>query len=271
MTDPFRTRDHVPDFDRHVVDYAARSAATRARLPMRADIAYGPSPAERLDLFFPPPHAATGAVHMFIHGGYWRMFGKDDFSFVAETVTATGAIAVIVDYALMPSVRMDTVVAQVRRARDWVRSHIGEYGGDPTRLTISGHSAGAQLGALLLDASQSSGEMAGALLLSGIYDLAPLQHCFLREQIGITDEEVERFSPLRLAYRTSPPVSIMVGALETSPFHRQASDFAVHLTRAGIKADVLAVAGADHMSIVADLGDRRTDVGSVLARLVSLT
>lgn len=149
MSDPFRTRDHVPDFDRHVADYAARSAATRARLPMRADIAYGPAPAERLDLFLPPPDRATGAVHMFIHGGYWRMFAKEDFSFVAETVTQAGAIAAIVDYALMPAVRMETIVAQVRRACDWIVQNIGALGGDPAQLTISGHSAGAHLAALL--------------------------------------------------------------------------------------------------------------------------
>lgn len=270
MSDLFRTRDHVPDFDRHVAAYAIRSAATRARLPMQADIAYGPSPGERLDLFFPPPERATGAVHMFIHGGYWRMFGKQDFSFVAETVTAAGAIAIIVDYALMPRVRMDTVIAQVRGARDWVLRNIGDYGGDPARFTISGHSAGAHLGALLLDASQPSGDLAGALLLSGIYDLAPLQHCFLRELIGLTNEEVERFSPLRVPYSTGPAVSIMVGGLETLPFHEQASAFAVHLRQAGMTADMRALAGVNHMSIVADLGDPRTKPGSALAHLVSV-
>lgn len=269
MTDPFRTSDHVPDFDRHVVAYAERSAATRARLPMLSDIAYGPSPAEKLDMFLPPPHLATGAVHMFVHGGYWRMFAKEDFSFVAETVTAAGAIAVVIDYALMPSVGMATVVAQVRRARDWVRRHIPEHGGDPERFTISGHSAGAHLGALLLDASQPAGVIAGALFLSGIYDLAPLRHSFLREHIDITEDDVERFSPLRIAYGTCPAVSIMVGARETLPFHKQASDFGFHLTHAAIKRDMLTIVGVDHMRIVADLADLDSKVGTALADLVS--
>lgn len=269
MADLFRTRDHVPDFDRHVAAYAARSAATRARLPMRADIAYGPSPAERLDLFLPAPERATGGVHMFIHGGYWRMFAKEDFSFVAETITAAGAIAVIVDYALMPSVRMEALVAQVRRAQDWVLHGISEYGGDPARFTISGHSAGAHLGALLLEAAQPAGTIAGALLVSGIYDLAPLQQSFLREFIGLTDDEVARFSPLRLAYDACPPLEVVVGARETAPFHKQASDFAIHLTHAGIKADMLTLVGADHMSIIADLGVPDTEAGRLLGRLVS--
>lgn len=270
MSDPFRTRDHVPDFDRHVADYAARSAATRARLPMRADIAYGPAPAERLDLFLPPPDRATGAVHMFIHGGYWRMFAKEDFSFVAETVTQAGAIAAIVDYALMPAVRMETIVAQVRRACDWIVQNIGALGGDPAQLTISGHSAGAHLAALLLDESQPAGRISGALLLSGIYELGPLQGSFLKELIAITDEEVARFSPARRGYGRGPVVCLMVGEGETAPFHQQAAAFTAQLTQAGVNARHAVMAGADHMSIVADLGTPGTEAARRLARCLAV-
>lgn len=269
MSDPFRTRDHVPDFDRHMASYATRSAATRARLPMLSGIAYGPSPAERLDLFLPPPDRATGAVHMFVHGGYWRMFGKEDFSFVAETVTQAGAIAAIIDYALMPAVRMETVVAQVRRAGDWIVQNIGAHGGDPARFTISGHSAGAHLAALLLDDSPP-GRIGGALLLSGIYDLAPLQGSFLKELIGITDEEVARFSPMRRTYLPGSALSLLVGERETAPFHEQADAFTAQLGQADVSASHATITGADHMSIVADLGTPETEAARRLARCIAL-
>ncbi|WP_428030771.1 alpha/beta hydrolase [Ancylobacter sp.] len=269
MVDPFRTRDVVPDFDRYVSDYAARSAVTRSRLPMRADIAYGPSAGERLDLFFPPPDRATGAVHMFIHGGYWRMFAKEDFSFVAETVTRAGAIAAIVDYALMPVVRLETVVAQVRRARDWLVATIGAHGGDPARLTISGHSAGAQLGALLFNASQPAGRVSGALLISGIYDLAPLQDSFLKPLIGLTDTEVRDFSPVGLGYSAGPDVHLLVGEAETAPFHTQATAFAAHLAGGGLRVRQGVVPGADHMSLVGDLGTPGTHAAGQLAACVT--
>ena len=266
MVDPFRTRDVVPDFDRYVAEYAARSVVTRTRLPMRSGIAYGPSPAERLDLFFPPAHLATGAVHMFIHGGYWRMFAKEDFSFVAETVTRAGAIAVIVDYALMPSVRMQTVVAQIRRARDWIFRNIGAHSGDPARLTISGHSAGAQLGALLIEASQSPGRICGAVLISGIYDLAPLQNSFLKELIDLTDEEVRDFSPLTRAYGAGPNVQLLIGEMETAPFHQQMNAFGSHLSMtAGVSVCQRTLLGADHMRTVADLGTPGTEAANQLA------
>src|SRR5690606_6077015 len=87
-TDPFRIRGHVARFDEIVADIVARSAQTRADLPAKTDIAYGPGPSETLDLFFPKDMSQPVPVHIFIHGGYWRSFSKDDYSLVASTVTA---------------------------------------------------------------------------------------------------------------------------------------------------------------------------------------
>ena len=109
-SDPFRIRDHLADFDDIVSDMVNRSEATRAAVPMLADIAYGHGPNETIDLFFPPGRRHGLPVHMFVHGGYWRMFSKRDFSYVANTVTKAGAIAIIIDYALMPTVRMAVIV-----------------------------------------------------------------------------------------------------------------------------------------------------------------
>src|ERR1700748_486472 len=142
--DPFRTRDFIPDFDEIVRELSARSESTRASLRM-TEIAYGLDRSETLDLFFPENLKSPAPVHMFIHGGYWRMFSKRDFSYIADTITAAGAIAAIVDYALMPSVRMAVPVDQVRSAKDWLIAHINEHGGNSARLTASGHSAGAHL------------------------------------------------------------------------------------------------------------------------------
>ena len=269
MADPFRTRDHVPGFDAHVRAFAERSAATRARLPMLADVPYGPWPEETLDLFFPAPGVATGAVHMFVHGGYWRMFSKNDFSFVAETVTRAGAIAVIIDYALLPAVRMDVIVNQVRRAKSWIGAYIAEYGGDPCRLTVSGHSAGAHLCSLLMGACGAPTGVEAAFLLSGLYDLAPLQSSFLQNEIAITNAEVERFSPLRLPHDPAVRVSLLVGEMETAPFHEQAAAFASRLTTQGLAVKTSIVAGGNHMSVAADLGVPESNAGRSLSSFIA--
>jgi len=267
--DPFRIRDHVADFDAIVADIVTRSAAARASLPVKADIAYGSGPSESLDIFSPVDASGPRPVHMFIHGGYWRMFSKDDYSYIANAVTAAGAIAVIIDYALMPSVRLDVIVDQVRRARDWVRKNIGGYGGDPERFTVSGHSAGAHLASCLFTTDQANNGVDAALLLSGLYDLEPLQSSFLKAEIALTDEEVARFTPLSMSHDPDTRVEIMVGASETEPFHAQAADFALHLGNAGLDVSQKVIVARNHMNIVRDLGDPHTITGRHLKRLIA--
>ncbi|WP_457155853.1 alpha/beta hydrolase, partial [Mesorhizobium sp. P5_C1] len=208
-------------------------------------------------------------VHMFIHGGYWRMFSKRDYSYVAETVTSAGAIAVIVDYALMPAVRMAAIVDQVRRARQWVADHIADYGGDPGRLTVSGHSAGAHLATMLFDDDSRPSGIRAALLLGGLYDLKPLQTSFLASEIAITDEEVRLFSPISKTCDPTVAVEISVGAHETPPFHNQAAIYADHLEQQGLDVSRTILAAANHMSSVRDLGLAGTDAASLLAHLAA--
>lgn len=270
MADPFRIRDHVADFDAIVRDIVARSAATRERVPMAADVAYGSGPSETLDLFFPAERRPRMPVHMFIHGGYWRMFSKRDYSCVADTVTAAGAIAVIVDYALMPSVRMADIVDQVRRARDWVVANIADHGGDPGRLTVSGHSAGAHLASFLFTRDQSPSHIRAALLLGGLYELEPLRASFLQAEIGLTDAEVSAFTPMTQEYDPATHTSLLVGADETSPFHQQADDFARLLKSKGSAVSRLDLSGRNHMKSVRDLAIATSDAGRCLTSLLDV-
>ena len=265
--DLFRTRDHVADFDRYVAQYVSRSAQARARHRCALDLSYGDDATEKLDLFLPPVSTTPQPIHLFIHGGYWRMFGKDDFSFIADTVVAAGGIAAIIDYALMPAVRMDTIVGQVRRSASWLVANAAHYGGDTTRFTISGHSAGAHLCCSLMERG-SPVTPQKALLLSGIYDLAPLQSSFLQPLIALTDKEVTDFSPLYASFRAPAEIELLVGSTETAPFHQQAGQLAQNLRRMGLGADLVTLAGGNHMSVVQDLGDPETEAGSRLVALI---
>ena len=265
--DQFRTRDHVADFESYLAEYTSRSERSRARHNTQLNLRYGEGPGEILDLFFPAEMASPCPIHLFIHGGYWRMFSKDDFSFVADTVVASGGIAAIIDYDLMPSVRMETVVAQVRRAATWVVANAASFGGDPDRLTISGHSAGAHLCCALLEENATT-QPDCALLLSGIYDLAPLQTSFLQPLIGLTDAEIARFSPLAKAYSRGSQAVLLVGEHETAPFHAQANEMQRTLAAQGVRATLAAIPGKNHMSIVLDLGDGSTEAGQLLSRVI---
>jgi len=268
LSDPFRIRDHVADFDAVVADIVTRSAATRAARPMVTDIAYGEGPSETVDLFFPAERRPAMPVHMFIHGGYWRMFSKRDYSCIADTVTEAGAIAVIVDYALMPSVRMATVVDQVRRARDWVVSHIAEHGGDPGQITVSGHSAGAHLASFLFTHDQRPSHIRAALLLGGLYELAQLRSSFLQAEIALTDDEVAAFTPMTQRHAAATPVALLVGGDETPPFHQQADDFAKHLAAQNLRVSRTTLAARNHMDSVRDLAIATSQAGQCLSELI---
>lgn len=269
-TDPFRIRGHVREFDAIVAEIRARSASTRARLRMR-EISYGDDASETLDIFYPDGTCDGRPVHMFIHGGYWRMFSKRDYSYVADTITGTGAIAVIVDYALMPHVRMDVLVDQVRRAKQWVLEHIASHGGDASRFTVSGHSAGAHLASFLFHRREAFSGVSAALLLGGLYDLKPLQSSFLHSEIAITDREVADFSPMMQSFDQGCRVTIAVGAEETPPFHEQADAFSLRLRQQGLSVTSERLEGSNHMSSVRDLGLPETAIGRILSETTAYT
>jgi arylformamidase len=268
--DPFRTRDHVADFDDRILQYRHFSAEARGGLRMIAGLNYGSGPGQRLDLFVPASVTPRSGfpVHMFIHGGYWRMFSKDDFSYVARTVVDAGAIAVVLDYDLMPSVRLDEVVQQVRGAKAWVLNNIHQYGGDRSRLTVSGHSAGAHLATFLFNDGQAKPPL-GALLLGGVYDIRPLRQSFLQPLIQLTDDEVREFSPMDHSFQPRVESIVLYGERETMPFRQQAMGMAWQLKEAGCQVSLAALNGADHMSSVLDLGFADTEAGRWLASLIA--
>ena len=261
--DAFLTRDHVPDFDDHVAWYRERSTQTRAKRENRRDLRYGDSAGATLDLFFPEDMRAPAPIHLFVHGGYWRMFDKSDFSFVADTVCAAGGIAAIMNYDLMPKVRMAAIVEQVRLCAAWLADNACTFGGDAERLSVSGHSAGAHLACFLL-MKESPVAATSVLALSGIYDLEPLQRSFLQPELALTDTEVDRLSPLSLEFTRPARVILMAGAAETPPFRDQAALLERKLVSLGYDAKRETVPDTNHMTIVSSLADGQSIPGRAL-------
>jgi acetyl esterase/lipase len=98
---------------------------------------------------YSPHHAKNLPVVFWIHGGGWQGGDKTDVQIKPQAFTDKGFVFVSTNYRLLPSVDMATIVRDVAKSIHWVHEHIGEYGGDPKRLLIMGHSAGAQLAALI--------------------------------------------------------------------------------------------------------------------------
>jgi arylformamidase len=269
--DPFKISDHVSDFNDISRRYAELSAQTLSRHSHHLDLAYGANAAERLDVILPQTRVQDAPVHMFVHGGYWRAGSKSDYSYMAEPIVAAGGIAVVIDYALMPQARMPELVSQVRRAAYWVDHNISEFGGNAARLSVSGHSAGAHLASYL--AATAPGEAPQAcrarklVLISGIYDLAPIPNSFLQPELGLTWKEVEDWSPLDADHHADAGRSIIVGGEETAPFHSQARELQEILSDSDCNLRTLAA--LNHMSIILEMGNPATAAGQILSDIVA--
>ena len=141
----YNNRARVPDHAAVLAGWSEASALARARSPARLDLPYGHGAGETLDVF--PATAsrpAAAPVLVFIHGGYWRSLDKADHSFVAPSFNAAGAVVVVPNYALCPAVSIEHIVLQMAAAVAWTWRHAADFGGDPARIALAGHSAGAQ-------------------------------------------------------------------------------------------------------------------------------
>jgi acetyl esterase/lipase len=117
---------------------------------IKRDIPYASPAQERqvLDVYA-PSHAKNLPVVFWIHGGGWETGDKSSVQKKPQAFADKGFVFVSTNYRLLPAVDMGTIVRDVAKSIRWVHEHIGEYGGDPQRLFIMGHSAGAQLAALV--------------------------------------------------------------------------------------------------------------------------
>jgi arylformamidase len=115
---------------------------------VKRDVRYGDQERQLLDIYA-PPGAKNRPVVFWIHGGGWQTGDKSDVQRKPRVFNEKGYVFVSTNYRLLPKVDMATIVRDVAKSIHWVHDHIAEYGGDPNRLLVMGHSAGAQLAALI--------------------------------------------------------------------------------------------------------------------------
>ena len=156
------------------------------------DIAYGPDPRQRLDVYAPRAHRPDAPVVVFFYGGSWDSGRRQDYLFVGAALASHGYVAVIPDYRIYPQVRWPAFLQDSAQAVRWARDHGADYGGDARRLVLMGHSAGAYnaamltldgrwLGAVGMAPNRDVRAMVG---LAGPYDFLPLHSDELKQIFG---------------------------------------------------------------------------------------
>ena len=249
----------VPDFMHYARQYADGSTAARRTLEARLGLRYGPTLDEYLDVF--PASRRSAPILVFLHGGYWRILSARDFSFVASGPVAAGVTVAVVNYSLCPAVTLDEIVRQTRSAIVWLWRHAREHNADPENIHVCGHSAGGQLTAMaaLTEWERDYGlprtVVKSGIPISGLFDLGPLRHSFLQEDLRLDDGLVARNSPQFLIRPVPVPLLVTCGGDESAEFLRQSEDFLEAWTGAGNRGSRLAQPGRNHFTAITGLAD----------------
>ena len=224
------------------------------------DIPIHPEMVPRLDVYSPP--AGEGhPVLIFFHGGAWSSYHKGLFVPVAMRIVPHEMVVVIPDYSLFPGARYEQMATEVAGAIAWTLEHIEDYGGDPERVVVAGHSAGAHLlGLATMDSrflsaqGHSSEELCGLIGLSGVYDVQAEYDFWLakgstpRLITGVFGGE-EHFgpaSPLSHVRAGLPPWLLIHGDHDESVPVEMSIEFAAALREAGAPVALKVYPGAAH-------------------------
>ncbi|MGE7153860.1 alpha/beta hydrolase [Methylorubrum rhodesianum] len=221
------------------------------RLAVR-DAAYGTDPRQRLDVFVPTVPVERAPVLVFFYGGSWSSGSKDDYAFAAQAFAAQGFVTVLPDYRLYPQSRFPDFLKDGAAAIAWVRDNIAAQGGDPNRIVLAGHSAGAYNAAMLgLDpeylrqAGVDPRAVRAVAGLSGPYDFLPFDQKTSIEVFGQAPDP-EATQPVSFAGAHSPPTFLATGDKDTVVKPRNTASLAARLRTARVPVQERIYEGLDH-------------------------
>jgi arylformamidase len=244
--------------------WGERAAATRRRHPPLADIRYGDHPREVMDLF--RAENPRGTV-LFIHGGYWRAFSKNESSWVADGFLDGGLSVAVLNYPLCPDVTLDGIVGSTRNAFVHLYRHVLTEA-ERKGLVVTGHSAGGYLTALHLATNWTAfglpaDPIAAIVPISGVFGLAPLIHTTMNTALHLDPAAAARLSLDTAPWRSRARVAFVVGGDESAEFHRQSADMAARWS--DLAPELHAIPGTNHFDVI----DGLAQPGSPLKRLVA--
>ncbi len=277
LDDAYDQSVYAPNAQQIIGRYTTNSNATRARLGQPRRFTYGPTPVEALDVYMTKRPKAP--IHIFIHGGAWRGGFAKDYAFPAELFVNAGAHYVVPDFTNVQDTKgsLMPMAEQVRRAVAWVYRNAESFGGDPSRLYVSGHSSGGHLAGVVLvtdwqkEFNLPSDTLKGGLCCSGMFDLKPVRLSARSTYVKFTDEIEQTLSSQRHLDKLNCPVIVAYGTFETPEFQRQSRDFAAAIKAANKPVQLFVAEGYNHFEIIETLANPYGVLGRAVLEQMKLT
>ncbi|MBW8905942.1 MAG: alpha/beta hydrolase [Betaproteobacteria bacterium] len=252
---------YAPNLQQVIKRYATNSELTRSRLGAPRRVAYGSQPIEQLEIY--RTERANAPVQVFVHGGAWRSGVAKDYAFPAEMFVAAGAHYVVPDFAWVQDAggSLAPISDQIRRALAWVARNAASFGGDASRIYVSGHSSGGHQAAVLAttdwkrDFGLPPEVVKGYVLVSGIYELYPVSLSARASYVKFDERTLAELSAMRHLERIGAPVTVVYGTLETPEFQRQSREFAQALRKAGMPVQLIVADGYNHFEVMETLAN----------------
>jgi acetyl esterase/lipase len=226
-----------------------------SRLVM-SDVAYGPFPRQKLDVYAPVNGQGNLPVVVFVHGGSWNSGSKEPYEFVGRALAARGFLTLVINYRLHDEKPFPSFVEDTALALDWATKRAGEFGGDRTRVFAMGHSAGAYNVALavlnkhyLASLDNDGRAIKGVITLAGPFDFLPLDSRVTIATFGNV-KDLPATQPVNFARVDAPPFLILHGSADTTVFPRNAAALDMALREAGAQSTVKIYVGVNHADIM---------------------
>lgn len=228
----------------------------RRGLLIERDLAFGPAGRHRLDLYRPAAAGDPRPVILFLYGGGWNKGNRADYVFLAEPLARAGFLVAVADYRLWPEVSFPAFIEDGARALAWLKASAGDRGGDPARLLVLGHSAGAYNALLLaLDRRYLAAEglspdaITAVMGLAGPYAFNPLDYDSTRPVFDV-GRPVEELKPISFVSEAAPPALLLHGLDDTTVYPRNTETLAAALNAAGATVDARLYPSLGHFGIV---------------------
>lgn len=235
--------------------FATLTPKDAARTPLRG-ATYGPGPRQMLDVYAPPKATGAEPVALFFYGGSWDSGRRADYAWAGRALAARGFLTLVPDYRLFPEVVFPDFLDDCAVAVRWAVENAAGLGGDPGRIVLIGHSAGAYNAAMLaLDhrylqaAGVSPSVVRGFAGLSGPYDFLPLDGPVTRRTFGKA-QDLTATQPGRFVTAQSPAAFLASGDADTTVFPRNTRKLSAALREAGVRVEERHYPGLDHSDTV---------------------